>query len=76
MSYRYDDVILFRGSCPKCGVFQEHTDNMCVEPGCLVLHHYPDLNCKCGQLLWKGNMDNSIDISKLNLTQQMSSEKM
>ena len=53
----YEDVELFRGSCPKCGIFQSHKMSMCQDAGCLVLHYYPDIECKCGQVLWKGNLD-------------------
>lgn len=52
----YEDVEVFRGSCPKCGLFQNKIIPMCKDAGCLVLHFYKNVKCKCGKILWKGNM--------------------
>ena len=52
----YAEVQVFRGSCPNCGVFQTHKMMMCVMPGCLTLHYYPDVKCACGTSLQEGNM--------------------
>jgi len=53
----YEDTIVFRGSCPKCGLFQIHHMDMCKKGGsCLVLHYYPDIKCECGTIIWHGNM--------------------
>ena len=51
--YKYEEI--FRGSCPTCGVFQIYKQARCQRMGCLVLHCYSDINCRCGQILWKGN---------------------
>lgn len=51
----YSDTQVFRGSCPACGVFQSHEISMCGDAGCLVLHHYGDVECECGEILWRGN---------------------
>jgi hypothetical protein len=51
----YSKVEIFRGSCGECGVFQTHEQSMCQDAGCLVLHYYGDIECKCGNVLWKGN---------------------
>lgn len=52
----YADVIVFKGSCPSCGVFQSHKESRCQMSGCLVLHYYSDVICDCGQILSKGNL--------------------
>ena len=68
MSY-YKEVEIFRGSCPKCGVFQVHKDSRCVMSGCLTIHHNNDTKCKCGQVLVKGNIneDDSLLIAKMRI---------
>jgi len=50
-----NEETIFKGSCPECGVFQTHKAHRCGMQGCLVLHYYPDIECECGKILWKGN---------------------
>jgi len=50
-----EDILLFRGSCGKCGVFQEKYGYRCDRVGCLVMHYYPDIECECGNILVHGN---------------------
>ena len=55
-------MIIFRGSCPKCGVYQNHEQDRCEQPGCLVLHYYPTIKCECGEVLWEDYYPNSVSI--------------
>lgn len=44
-------TIVFKGSCPNCGLYQTHTQDRCDMSGCLVLHYYSEIKCECGEVI-------------------------
>lgn len=46
---------IFKGSCSACGVYQTHEESRCIMSGCLTLHYYGEVKCKCGEVLVEKN---------------------
>ncbi len=51
MTVNFYEFEVFNGSCPKCGVYQTHSQERCSMSGCLTLHYYPEIKCNCGEVL-------------------------